>query len=320
MEERIGRIELSHNLRKESSHDNSPRKRFLSEKQALTREVKSSVNLHEELDNERKRLETEGNQNPLQKGNKFRVLTKESEKSESIFHTEIADYKSKIARMREAKELKKRKLEVELSRVNRELESIKKKEEEVGGPAGSQANNYESRVKISDNANAKVKAERFIKDLRSQKRNRQNAKIGEFGKVDENINRYMEELMKERYKNEEKIRQKKKLEIIERMKQQELRKISEQKKKEGTVQFVAHLKHHPSIPKISDLHPPNKPNTNKQAESEQFSQHRSPTKRSEAVEEVEMTPELSKKKAYLNKLRNFSVKKEKKDLYEQALS
>jgi hypothetical protein len=33
-----------------------------------------------------------------------------------------------------------------------------------------------------------------------------------------------------------------------------------------------------------------------------------------------MTPELSQKKMYLNKIRSFSVKKPNKDIYEQALS
>lgn len=66
---------------------------------------------------------------------------------------------------------------------------------------------------------AKVKAEKLVKDLRLEKRSRHEAHLGELTAVDKNINLYMEELMKERYKNEERLKQRKKFEIIERMKQ-----------------------------------------------------------------------------------------------------
>ena len=56
------------------------------------------------------------------------------------------------------------------------------------------------------------------------------AKIGDIKNLDKNINDYMEELMKLRAENEEKGKQKKKLEILERMKKNEMRKLNEQKK------------------------------------------------------------------------------------------
>ena len=48
--------------------------------------------------------------------------------------------------------------------------------------------------------------------------------------------------MKERYKNEERLKQRKKFDIIERMKQQELRKIEEQKQKNKNLNFLMQLK------------------------------------------------------------------------------
>ena len=72
-------------------------------------------------------------------------------------------------------------------------------------------NHYASRVKISDNKEAKYKAENLVKNLRSQKRNRNIAKIGEFKSLDKNINDYMEELTRLRAENEQKVKQKKKL-------------------------------------------------------------------------------------------------------------
>ena len=56
--------------------------------------------------------------------------------------------------------------------------------------------------------------------MHNNKKSRIQANLGELHVIDKNINFYMEELMKERYKNEERIKQRKKLEIIERMKQQ----------------------------------------------------------------------------------------------------
>lgn len=64
-----------------------------------------------------------------------------------------------------------------------------------------------------------MKAERLVKDLRMEKKSRHDALLGDVKSVDKNIHLYMEELMKERYKNEERLKQRKKFEIIERMKQ-----------------------------------------------------------------------------------------------------
>jgi hypothetical protein len=58
--------------------------------------------------------------------------------------------------------------------------------------------------------------------------------------------------MKERYKNEERIKQRKKLEIIDRMRQQEMRKMEEQQKKDKNLQFIHQLRNSNSKP---DLQP-----------------------------------------------------------------
>jgi hypothetical protein len=50
------------------------------------------------------------------------------------------------------------------------------------------------------------------------------------------------------------------------------------------------------------------------------SKERSHTKKSEVIEEIEVTPDLSRKKAYLRKIRNLSFKREKADAYEQLLN
>lgn len=103
-----------------------------------------------------------------------------------------------------------------------------------------------------------------------------------------------------RAQNEEKIKQKKKLEILERMKQQEIRKMTERRKIEASQQFVMHIK----VP-----------------QREQESPKRTVTKMEEEGEEiVALTPELTQKKAQLSKIRSFSVKKSRGDLYEQILS
>ncbi len=57
------------------------------------------------------------------------------------------------------------------------------------------------------------------------------AHLGDLHIIDKNINHYMEEITLERVKNEERIKQRKKIEIIERMKQQEMRKIEEEQQK-----------------------------------------------------------------------------------------
>lgn len=56
--------------------------------------------------------------------------------------------------------------------------------------------------------------------------------------------------MKERYKNEERIKQRKKLEIIDRMKQQEIRKMEEQQKKDKNLQFIHQLRNSNSKPDL----------------------------------------------------------------------
>lgn len=52
----------------------------------------------------------------------------------------------------------------------------------------------------------------------------------------------MEELALERVKNEERLKQRKKIEIIERMKQHEVKKIQEQQQKNKNLEFLSQLK------------------------------------------------------------------------------
>lgn len=61
---------------------------------------------------------------------------------------------------------------------------------------------------------------------------RQNQRRNITKSFDDDLNEKMEEIMKLKYFNEERIKQKKKLEIIERMKQQEIRKIQQQRQKQ----------------------------------------------------------------------------------------
>jgi len=51
----------------------------------------------------------------------------------------------------------------------------------------------------------------------------------------------------------------------------------------------------------------------------EVNKQRTPTKVSEGLSDNEITPELSRKKAYLKKVRNISFKKNKPDVYEQVL-
>jgi hypothetical protein len=104
-----------------------------------------------------------------------------------------------------------------LRKVNNEIDSLARKEFHEGDSRVK--NNYESRVKISDNTEAKVKAEQLVRGLQLEKKSRKAAHIGDLTAVDKNIHYYMEELVQERYKNEERLKQRKKFEIIERMKQ-----------------------------------------------------------------------------------------------------
>ena len=68
-----------------------------------------------------------------------------------------------MAKIRSIKEQKKRKLEAQLKKINNEIDGLAQKKEIQNH--GSK-NHYESRVKISDNIEARVKAERLVKDLR----------------------------------------------------------------------------------------------------------------------------------------------------------
>lgn len=85
--------------------------------------------------------------------------------------------------------MKKKNLEKELAKINYELKVIHQKEEEM---SPQNKNGYASRVKISDNNEAQIRAEVLVKNLRSQKRNRNIARVGEFSNLDKNINVYME--------------------------------------------------------------------------------------------------------------------------------
>ena len=51
---------------------------------------------------------------------------------------------------------------------------------------------YESRVKISDNLEAKIKAEKLVKHLNREKKERHMAHLGDLQAIDKNINHYME--------------------------------------------------------------------------------------------------------------------------------
>lgn len=66
-------------------------------------------------------------------------------------------------------------------------------------------------MRISDNIEALAKAERLVRGLRYEKKSRQQLHLGEIYMVDKNINGYMEELVKERHKNEELLKQRKKI-------------------------------------------------------------------------------------------------------------
>lgn len=60
--------------------------------------------------------------------------------------------------------------------------------------------------------------------------------------MDKDINSFMEELTRQRIENEEKLKQKKKMEVLERMKKNEIRKSSEKKKIEESQKFLSNLK------------------------------------------------------------------------------
>lgn len=55
-------------------------------------------------------------------------MEEDREQTTDVFQTQINDYKSKISKIRELKENKKKKLEIELKRVNDELEELSRKE------------------------------------------------------------------------------------------------------------------------------------------------------------------------------------------------
>jgi hypothetical protein len=98
-----------------------------------------------------------------------------------------------------------------------------------------------------------------------------------------------------------------------------MRKIEEQERKNKNVQFVNHLKHsvsRPHNPPPQQL-PSLLPSTLEKSDPE--SRRRSPTKGSEKTDMQEFTPELSRKKEYLKKIRHLKFVKGKADVYEQSL-
>jgi hypothetical protein len=112
------------------------------------------------------------------------------------------------------------------------------------------------------------------------------------------------------------------------MKIHEMKKIEDQQQKNKNLQFVNKLRQSdstnqisnqksPSVSKNSKLDPIVSPSV--PAKEAQRNKERSPTKKSEAFDEPEITPELSRKKAYLKRVRNLSLNKDKKDAYEQVL-
>ena len=100
------------------------------------------------------------------------------------------------------------------------------------------------------------------------------------------------------------------------MKQHELKKISEQKKKDDNIRFVSRLKNSNSNQKVGHQQPvPASPQAEFRPKALPEPVERTPTKlrsntrKSEAVEESQVTLELDKKKAFLRKIRNISFKK-----------
>ena len=133
----------------------------------------------------------------------------------------------------------------------------------------------------------------------------------------------MEQLLQERQRNEQMLKQRKKFEIIERMKQQELRKMQEQERQSRNLQFLHELKqpNKQSLSRPKDPKPKPAPSQLEQQASlppPAPQRQRMASKNSEGMSEV--TPELSRKKAYLKRVRNMSFKKQKVDKYEQLLS
>jgi hypothetical protein len=112
------------------------------------------------------------------------------------------------------------------------------------------------------------------------------------------------------------------LEIIERMKQQEMRKIIEQKQKQESIEFLSKLKHNQPVERGDSKVSLTKGNRNV-LESPVKKTQESLVRRTEEKEMAEPLSNgaLEKKKLYMKKVRNFTIiKKGRDDLYEQALN
>jgi hypothetical protein len=71
---------------------------------------------------------------------------------------------SKLTKIREVKELKKKKLEEELAKLGEEIHHLTQKEEEIH-KLGSPAKNFNERLKINNNLEARQKAISLVKNL-----------------------------------------------------------------------------------------------------------------------------------------------------------
>jgi hypothetical protein len=153
-------------------------------------------------------------------------------------------------------------------------------------------------------------------------------KISSIDKIDHRINDFMSDLAKMRVENLVKLKEKRKLEIIERMKTKEMKKINEIKKIEASSKFVSQFakeQEHNQFAKEQE-HKLSKPQLlNPQPTSRDAVSPNSTRKKSRQDFEEGLTPELANKKAYLNRVRNLSRKKErnhheeKVNLYENKL-
>ncbi len=106
------------------------------------------------------------------------------------------------------------------------------------------------------------------------------------------------------------------------MKQQEMRKIIEQKQKQESIEFLSKLKHNQPVEKGDSKASLVKGSKNA-PESPVKKAQDSPMRRTEEKELAEPLSNgaLEKKKLYMKKMRNFTIiKKGREDLYEQALN
>ena len=69
-------------------------------------------------------------------------MEEDREQTTDVFQTQINDYKGKISKIRELKENKKKKLEIELKRVNDELEELSRKEQQGSAEEIPKPNNF----------------------------------------------------------------------------------------------------------------------------------------------------------------------------------